>query len=200
MKRILGVLALIVLIGCGEDEIEAYKQKIIKQRKETNKEFLSDASPLEDEDKKNFVGLNYYPVNPEFSFWATYNLYETPDTFVMPTTTERTILMMKEGYLNFMVKEAPCTLQVFYDVEKFLQEGEKNYFIPFSDETSGFDTYGGGRYLEVDSLKENNTKMWIDFNTVYNPYCAYNHNFSCPLPPKENHLNVKIEAGEMNFH
>ncbi len=200
MKRVFGIFVVLFFMGCGADEIEAYKQKIITQRKETNQEFLSDNSPLEEADKVNFVGLNYYPVNTDFAFWADYTIYEAPDTFVMPTTTERTILMMKEGFLDFKVNEIQCTLQVFYDVERFLQEGEKSYFVPFSDETSGFDTYGGGRYLEVDSLKDNNSKMWIDFNTVYNPYCAYNHNFSCPLPPKENHLNVKIEAGEMNFH
>ena len=81
----------------------------------------------------------------------------------------------------------------------YLRKGEMSdsveLFIPFTDLTGGKTTYGGGRYLDVKATLSNK-KVWVDFNLAYNPYCAYNVNFSCPIPPKQNHLPMAIEAGE----
>jgi hypothetical protein len=72
--------------------------------------------------------------------------------------------------------------------------GGGGYFLPFMDATSGDETYGAGRYLEIEPLPGG--KLLVDFNMAYNPYCAYNEYWSCPIPPKENRLSVPIEAGE----
>jgi uncharacterized protein (DUF1684 family) len=76
----------------------------------------------------------------------------------------------------------------------------KNYlFVPFKDMTNGKETYGGGRYLDLETTDIQNDSVILDFNKAYNPYCAYSNGYSCPIPPKENHLAVSIEAGEKTF-
>jgi uncharacterized protein (DUF1684 family) len=76
----------------------------------------------------------------------------------------------------------------------------KNYlFVPFKDLSSGKETYGGGRYLDFETTAIKEDLVILDFNKAYNPYCAFSSGFSCPIPPKENHLNVRVEAGEKNF-
>ena len=188
------------IISCSPQTNETYKKSIIDYRKENNKFYLSDDSPLLEEDKKNFVGLNYFSIKQEYALWATYQIFEKPDTIIMPTTTERNILMINEGEVTFTLKDTLCTFQIYYDVNRFLENKTKDYFLPLGDGTSGIESYGGGRYLEVDSLNSEGNKMWLDFNKLYNPYCAYNHKFSCPIPPKENLLKVHISAGERKFH
>jgi len=200
MKYFAVFTILIVFLGCNNSSNEVYNKSLIEYRKENNKFYLSDNSPLLEEDKKNFVGLNYFPVKADYAFWANYSKYENPDTIVMPTTTERTILMVNDGALTFNLKDTVCTLQVYYDVLRFRKNNSKDYFLPLGDGTSGMESYGGGRYLELDSLRNEGKEIWLDFNKLYNPYCAYNHKFSCPIPPKENLLEVHIAAGERNFH
>jgi uncharacterized protein (DUF1684 family) len=90
-------------------------------------------------------------------------------------------------------------LAIYQNVDLVNTAGYEDYlFIPFKDLTNGEDTYGGGRYLDL-KIPEGETIL-IDFNRAYNPYCAYNHNYSCPIPPFENHLKVKIEAGVKKYH
>lgn len=190
----------LLIFSCNPQTDETYKKSIIEYRKENNKFYLTDESPLLEEDKKNFVGLNYFLIKQEYALWANYQVFEKPDTIIMPTTTERTILMIKEGEVTFTLKDNLCTLQIYYDVNRFLENQTKDYFLPLGDGTSGIESYGGGRYLEVDSLNPEGNKMWLDFNKLYNPYCAYNHKYSCPIPPKENLLQVHISAGERKFH
>lgn len=200
MKKIYFFALACILISCNNITLSDYEKKIIEHRKTANKEFLADGSPLLDEDKKNFAGLNYFSPDSNYAFWSNYSKFKRPDTVEMPTTTERIIFMVNEGKLKFNLKDTNCTLLVFYDVENFEKTGKKEYFIPMGDETSGKTTYGGGRYLEVDSLNATGDLMWLDFNYLYNPYCAYNHNYSCPIPPKENILPVHIAAGEKVFY
>jgi hypothetical protein len=75
---------------------------------------------------------------------------------------------------------------------------EKHLFIPFNDRTNGNETYGGGRFLDV--YETGTDTLIIDFNLAYNPYCAYNHKYSCPIPPEANNLELKVKAGEKKFH
>ncbi len=115
--------------------------------------------------------------------------------FKMPTSTERTPIYRRYGYLDFVYNDDTLRLEVYQNVELAKQEKYKNYlFIPFKDATSAKTTYGGGRYMDLEIPE--NTQLIIDFNTAYNPYCAYSYRYSCPVPPKVNHLTIEINAGE----
>ncbi|TNF44645.1 MAG: DUF1684 domain-containing protein, partial [Cytophagales bacterium] len=102
--------------------------------------------------------------------------------------------MLHLGALPFTIDGTEYALQVY--APKDTSDG--NYwFIPFTDATSGGETYGGGRYLDIDDVSSDT--VFVDFNYAYNPYCAYNPDYACPLPPKENLLTISIEAGEKNY-
>jgi uncharacterized protein (DUF1684 family) len=107
----------------------------------------------------------------------------------MQTSTGEVQTHQKYGRFKFTVEGQAAELTIY--------AGENGYFLPFADSLAGTETYGAGRYLEPEPLGEG--KFLVDFNVAYNPYCAYNQNFSCPIPPKENRLKVAIRAGEKVF-
>ncbi len=116
----------------------------------------------------------------------------------MPTSGERKPLYCKVGDLSFNVDEVEVKLPVYQNIELSKGAEYENYlFLPFTDLTNGEETYGGGRYLDLEGPLEGIVEL--DFNMAYNPYCAYNDRYSCPIPPKENHINVRVEAGVKAF-
>jgi len=119
-------------------------------------------------------------------------------SFEMPTTTERKPRYRKEGELHFVLQNDSLKLSVYRNLELSKRPGFENYlFLPFTDSTNGFESYGGGRYLDLQGPLSDT--IIIDFNKAYNPYCAYNHRYSCPIPPQENHLPLRIEAGVLSY-
>jgi uncharacterized protein (DUF1684 family) len=116
----------------------------------------------------------------------------------MKTSTGRLPEYVKYGELHFTLSGKTHVLTVYQNLELVQKPEYKDYlFIPFMDETNGFDTYGGGRYLDFRIPAD--TTATLDFNMAYNPYCAYSPHYSCPIPPAENHLQVKILAGEKSY-
>ena len=106
----------------------------------------------------------------------------------------------KYGVLTFSVNQAVAHLYVYQSESLLRQPDLKDYlFVPFGDATSGFSTYGGGRYLDFRLGDIRHGELLIDFNKAYNPYCAYTTGYDCPLPPKENLLTISIAAGEQNY-
>lgn len=162
--------------------------------------FYKDASksPLKDKDRKNFESLDFFKFDSNYVVNAT--LIKTPDSqwFNMKTTTDRVSKERVFGVLTFDLKGKSHQLKI-YQGESLMQEaGFEDYlFLPFLDETNGFETYGGGRYIDL-KIPEGDS-IEIDFNTAYNPYCAYNDKYSCPIVPRENYLKTKIEAGVKVF-
>ena len=150
-------------------------------------------SPLLPEQKKDFKGLNYFPENPALRFELQLERYPNPERVVMPTSTGSEQAYRKVGQVKFKVKNENASLQVYES-----EHGTGSYFIPFTDATAPAESYGGGRYLEPEEPHKDD--LIIDLNLAYNPYCAYNDKWSCPLPPLENRLKVRIEAGEKKFH
>lgn len=147
-----------------------------------------ETSILLPEDFENFDGLPFFPLDEKYIVQA--KLIRTPNEkpFEMPTTTARRPLYVKFGEAHFTLDGKNLVLNIFQPVEA------KDYlFIPFTDLTSGVDSYGGGRYLDF-KVPENDYLI-IDFNKAYNPYCAYNPEYSCPIPPEENDLQILVEAG-----
>jgi uncharacterized protein len=180
--------------------IKSYADSILEQRKDKNTEFMTDKdSPLTDEDKISFIGLHYYPPDPHFRVAATLTRFDNPFHFKMKTTTDRLPEYALYGKIEFKIKGKKMHLNVYQNVELLKKPGFQKYlFIPFNDATNGKETYSGGRFLDTE-IPEGNTIL-IDFNQAYNPYCAYNHKYSCPIPPEENFLNIRIEAGEKKWH
>ena len=148
-------------------------------------------SPLTRNQRIGFSGLAYYPENPELRIEA--ELGEAPDreTIALATSTDDIQEYRRAGVVHFAVDGV--TAQVTH----FATEHGDRFFLPFRDATSGTETYGAGRYLEVDPPVDG--QVVVDFNYAYNPYCAYNPEWSCPIPPTENWLKVPIRAGEEDF-
>jgi uncharacterized protein len=149
-------------------------------------------SPLDQVERASFTGLKYYPENPELCFDLALEKFPKPEKVIMPTSTGDQQDYWHIGRISFPVKDQIAVLHVYLAVDG----GE--YFLPFVDATAPLETYGGGRYLEPDDLGDG--QLHVDFNLAYNPYCAYNDRWSCPVPPPENRLAVRIEAGEKLFH
>lgn len=166
---------------------------------ELNEEFSNpETTILEPEDFKNFHGLEFYPIDEKFIVKA--KLVRTPDekSFLMPTTTARTPEYVKYGEAHFSLDGKDFVLNLFKSIQPYDEPGYEDYlFLPFTDLTSGDGSYGGGRY--IDQRIPEGEIIVIDFNKAYNPYCAYSARYSCPIPPKENDLLIRIEAGVKAF-
>lgn len=156
-------------------------------------------SPLIKEDFKDFKGLDFFPLNEKFIVEATFVRTKKEKSFAMKTTTSRTPLYVKYGELIFSIDGKEFKLNVYKNIDLSTKPGYKDYlFLPFSDLTCGKESYIGGRYIDMRIQKG---KKWIiDFNKAYNPYCAYNYKYSCPIVPLENDLDIEILAGVKKFH
>ena len=148
-------------------------------------------SPLTPEQQEVFMGLHYFPENPELRLVLPLEAFAEQDTVVMQTSTGDERSYTRYGRLHFTVDEQDVALTVYAD-----ERG--GFFLPFVDALRGRETYGAGRYLEPEPLDDG--RFLVDFNLAYNPYCAYNDDWSCPLTPVENWLKVPIRAGERLFH
>jgi uncharacterized protein (DUF1684 family) len=147
-------------------------------------------SPLAVEQQRDFTGLNYYPENLALRLELVLERSSRPEQVVLATSTGNERDYTQVGQVRFEVAGEEALLQVYED--------DYGFFLPFSDATAPAETYGAGRYLEPNELRPD--VLIVDFNLAYNPYCAYNERWSCPLPPSANRLKVRIEAGEKKFH
>ncbi|NER18575.1 DUF1684 domain-containing protein [Spongiivirga citrea] len=151
-------------------------------------------SPLTDEDLNAFKGLQFFEIDT--SYYVIAKFVETPNTapFKMKTTTDRLPIYRKFGEAHFQLQGKDQVLSIFQNLGLMEDPEYEDYlFVPFTDETNGSESYGGGRYLDVEMPEGD--RMIINFNKAYNPYCAYNAKYSCPIPPSENHLDIEIKAG-----
>lgn len=167
---------------------------------ELNGEYMNpETSILEPEDFISFSGLEFYPIDKKFIVEAKFVRTPNEKPFLMPTSTSRLPEYVKYGEAHFTIENKEMVLNIFKNVKSYEQEGYDDYlFLPFTDLTSGDGSYGGGRYLDL--RIPNGDTITIDFNKAYNPYCAYSAKYSCPIPPKENDLPVRIEAGVKSFY
>ena len=148
-------------------------------------------SPLFPEQKRRFTGLAYFPENPDLVIETELAEPEDKSELTMETSTGDRQTYRRAGVVHFTVDGQPAQLTLY--------ESDPNaeLFVPFRDATSGHESYGAGRYLEV--KRPEHGRVVVDFNYAYNPYCAYNSRWSCPLPPIENWLKVPIRAGEKDY-
>ena len=148
-------------------------------------------SPLEDDQKRDFRGLSYYEEDLDLRFVLDLERFPAQETVEMQTSTGDVAEYVRWGNVSFEVDGQVAELTLYRDASG----GE--FFLPFADATSGDETYGAGRYLDLEELPGG--RVLVDFNKAYNPYCAYNERWSCPLTPFENRIGVPIRAGEKNF-
>ncbi len=176
-----------------------YIDEIQYQRNAKDLEFAkAEKSPMTEELLKTFAGLNYFFPNPKYKVKGVFVKDSLLRTFEMKTSTDRLPIYSTFGKIYFTIDSAECVLSAYQNVALAIRPGYEDYlFIPFRDLTSGEETYGAGRFLDFRYTGE--TEVYLDFNLAYNPLCNYNHKYSCPIPPYENHLNVKILAGEKTY-
>jgi uncharacterized protein len=148
---------------------------------------VSSDSPLPYGDRESFAGLNYYPENPDLCLTVRPEEYAEQEQVLMTTNTGGTQEYLRWGHFSFEVAGQPADLTIYY-------AAWGGYFVPFVDATSADETYGAGRYLELEEVGAG--AFLADFNLAYNPYCAYSEEYSCPIPPAENRIAVPIRAGE----
>jgi hypothetical protein len=192
MKNTLTLLVLAISLSLFAQEQE---QESIDYRKELSLEYKSGENKvLTEREKKNFGYLNFYDFDPEFVVEARFEPLDNTEELLLETSTTRIASYVKYGYLHFTLKGKKCKLLVLSSPSLKDDPEYYNYLsVYFTDQTNGKGSYKVGRYMELRSpLSE---KVVLNFNNTYNPYCAYSKRFSCPIPPVENHLPVKVTAG-----
>ena len=147
-------------------------------------------SPLTREQRKNFKGLNYFPENEDLRLEVKVDEFPVKERFEMQTSTGDVQFYEKFGRFRFMADGS--------EVELTIYQGQNGFFLPFVDSLAGRETYPAGRYLDPEPLPGG--RFFVDFNNAYNPYCAYNEMWSCPITPAENRLKVAVRAGEKLFN
>ena len=175
-------------------EIDKFEKKIEEERNEKDNFFrVSFQSPLSSKEREKFIQLDYYPVNPDYYFELELKEYSEKEILEIQDTGGKQRKFLRWGEFRFEIGGEEQVLQAYKS-----SPDEDRLFVPFRDATSGTETYGAGRYLDLESTRDCTTdgKWILDFNKAYNPWCAYSENYTCPFVPPENWLKVQIHAGE----
>ena len=197
MKKIIFLLVLVSTLGCAQD-----KQPLVGEtdfQRELNAEYKdATKSPLKDKDRKDFIGLDFFKFDSIYVVSAILKRSPDSDWFDMKTTTSRVSKERVYGIVSFELKGSTYTLNVYQGQDIMKREGFEDYlFLPFIDNTNGDESYGGGRYIDL-RIPEDDTII-IDFNKAYNPSCAYNEKYSCPIVPRVNYVPLEIKVGVKAF-
>lgn len=166
----------------------------IRELRAAKDEFFrhSHDSPIDHAQRHSFTGLRYYPEDPAFRFSLDLDTSDAGAPEEIEMSNGSSDVMIRAGHFNFAIGGTPVRLT------GFRSEEDGSLFVPFRDGSGRTDTYPAGRYVEAESSDDG--RWLLDFNRAYNPYCAYNDAWRCPLPPRENWLAVEIRAGERRFH
>ncbi|WP_184550824.1 DUF1684 domain-containing protein [Mucilaginibacter sp. FT3.2] len=194
MKYIL-ILLLMTATTCFAQD---YATQIATFRKGYMDDFLKDAnSPLK---KDDLAQLRFYDADSTYRVTAQATLLPDASTFTMPVFSGTGSQYVKYALLKFTLQGKPMELSVYRSIALSQNPMYSNYlFLPFTDDTNGKETYGGGRYIDLTKNDFKNGTVVIDLNKAYNPYCAFSGNYSCPKPPDENRLPIAVNAGEKLF-
>ena len=212
MRLCIAVLVLGMFVSCGQEKkyhdvknditstVTSDKlADILLFQEELNAEFKDpETSPLADRFRLDFETLDFFA--PDTSYVIEAEFIRTPEAlpFSMPTTTDRESTEVVYAIARFSINGKVHELEIYQSPDLITQEKYEDYlFLPFTDKTNGEETYGGGRYLDL-RIPDGNTII-LDFNKAYNPYCAYNKKFSCPLVPAVNNLDTEIRVGVKAF-
>ena len=180
----------------------AHQQSVVAFQQDLNKEFADPKeSPLSATERQAFTTLPFYPTSYDYYVEATLMRDSTLLPFAIETSTAHRPLYRKYGELRFVLQGQPMRLSVYQSMDLLKRPGYEDYlFVPFTDATNGHGSYGGGRYLDLRIPPARASILLLDFNRAYNPSCAYNHAYSCPVPPAENRLSAPVPAGVKSEH
>ena len=194
MKTVLALLLLCLLAGCGPKEMTPLDEAMAFQA-ELNEQFADpEESPLTPEELATFEKLEFFPVDSSFRVLASLTFHEDSQPFMMKTTTDRLPVYRLFATASFTLKGKPYALEIYQNQDLVKDPEYIDYlFLPFTDRTNGNSSYGGGRYMDL--TVPQGDEIILDFNQSYNPYCAYNSEYSCPIPPAKNHLDLEVTAG-----
>ena len=196
MKKSIVIICFLLLSGSiysqGNLSLKADNQNY---RSEQNDKFGNqETSPLKEQDCLVFKKLKFFKIKKRYRVEAKFIRTAGSEPFEMPTTTDRKPVYEKYGEAHFTIKGKAYKLDIYQGHDSRRNPLYRDYlFLPFKDLTNGHKTYGGGRFIDLRIPK--GETITIDFNKAYNPYCAYNDKYSCPIVPIENHLKVAIPAG-----
>ena len=172
-----------------------YEEQVRDYRQQKDAYFGDDPhSPIPDEERDSFAGLAYYSPDSDYRFVLPLHEHDEKETITVETTTDGERQYLRWGEFRFDVGGESATLQAYK-----ASPDEDRLWVPFRDATSGEETYGAGRYLDLEPEQHRDGEWALDFNLAYNPTCAYNEAYECPLVPMENWLDVPIEAGEKAY-
>ncbi|MGB0136903.1 MAG: DUF1684 domain-containing protein [Flavobacteriales bacterium] len=188
---LVGGVLMLALTSWSQDHTAAIRH----HQDSLNTKFANpETSPLTEEAVKTFEALEFYHIDQAYRVEARFEPYENPETVFFATTTDRQPEYKVYAKLTFTLAGQEHTLNIYQNVRLSQMPQYRDYlFLPFNDLTNGEGSYGGGRYLDLRMPKGNT--IVLDFNKCYNPYCAYNHKYSCPIPPDGQYVPVAIEAG-----
>jgi uncharacterized protein len=195
LRHTFSLLSVLFCLHAAAQNDSLVIKDIKSYQNELNAEYKNPAtSPLDSVDRIAFRKHEFYPI--DLSYRVTASFKRTPDEqkFKMKTTGSKTPEYVKYGEAEFLLAGKTNKLSIYRNIaltEK--EEFKEHLFLPFTDNTNGIETYGGGRYIDLVAPAGNT--IVIDFNKAYNPYCAYSDKYSCPIPPQENKLNTEIKAG-----
>jgi uncharacterized protein (DUF1684 family) len=185
----LAVAVVMTVAACSSAPAHDYISRISAERVQKDDYFRqSEKSPVESADRDKFLPLSYFPIDESYTVPAQLEPADQRERLHMPTSVGTLREVERVGKLKFSLKGHALQLTAF------LEAGSRTLLVPFSDLTSGTETYQAGRYM---NLEPTATGIYIiDFNIAYHPYCYYNPSYVCPLPPSENRLAIPVRAGE----
>lgn len=183
----------LLLVSCVSGQKRDYADSILAYQKD----YVDSHEVVGTADKQY---IHFYEVGEKFKINATFQRIVDKKGFDMNTSSGMKKHYFLYGLLGFQINDTPVQLYIYQAQLLMHQEKYKDYlFVPFGDATSGYESYGGGRYLDFRMSDIKNNHLAIDFNKAYNPYCAYTTGYNCPIPPKGNLLKIAIAAGEKNY-
>jgi uncharacterized protein (DUF1684 family) len=165
-------------------------EKMIEQWRSESEHYLTKASNPTVIRAEDSIQLHFYDIDPTLQIMADLTINKIYETIEITESNGNKTVFVKYGDLDFMIDTMPQHLEIYQD-----QKNYTKFLLPFKDSTNGVDTYGAGRMLPV-KISGSTTKIELDFNRAFNPYCAYNPDYVCPITPPTNKLTCKIEAGE----
>ena len=189
-------LVVVLLTSCATkkvvelSEVEKFQHELV--------EFYADAktTPLDDAEKAKFAGISFFPIDSKYAVKANFIPISDGNVIPFPTSAGKIKYYTEYALVNFMLDGKDQTLTI-YQSNPIQEEYLDHLFLPFTDDTNGNTTYGGGRYIDlsINDMLTDDGQVLIDFNKAYNPYCAYSKRYNCPIPPGNNSLDVEIKAG-----
>lgn len=199
------ILILVIAVLCitvfyslqGSQDEAAYAEEIEKDREEKDRFMRTSGESPFASNRDEYAGLKYFPPDMKYRIIANLQPIQQKKTVILATNDGKEQRYVEYAYAEFKLDGVVNRLLILEIADMGPFRGK--LFLGFGDETSARETYGAGRYLDVTKTPGSNT-INLDFNLAYNPYCAYNDSFTCPLPPRENILNIPIRAGEKIYH